>query len=154
MGEAAGGRGTGNDSRHDAACSDVLCIRTSTHTRVRARVCINALVRVRVKGLSKAREYAISQQAGQPAGAALPATLPAGWREAVDDKGRAYYVNNAIGKTQWERPQARMLDRSAACSSYVLHIRAHVLAQTQTICATAGERRAGSAQRVLAAAHP
>ena len=33
-----------------------------------------------------------------------PLPLPEGWEEARDSKGRVYYVNAGLGKSQWERP--------------------------------------------------
>jgi hypothetical protein len=64
-------------------------------------VCV--CVPVRVKSVQS--HVTLSQQAGQHAGAAPPAALPAGWRELVDVNGMVYYQNEITRGTQRERPQ-------------------------------------------------
>ena len=80
----------------------ILCIHTNEHIDVCVCVCV-CVRAARVKSVQS--HVTLSQQAGQHAGAAPPAALPAGWRELVDVNGMVYYQNEITRGTQRERPQ-------------------------------------------------
>ena len=92
-------------------------------------VCV--CVPVRVKSVQS--HVTLSQQAGQHAGAAPPAALPAGWRELVDVNGMVYYQNEITRGTQQERPQevarqVRIFD-SMLLAAIFAHTCKHLLRQ-------------------------